>query len=170
VSPILHLWRTLEARPELPKLPGVSLRTYQGPEDIEVWLELRHRAFAREKLGVRKWDHSDFESEFLAKSWWSPERMWFAEVSPGLLAGVPTPVGSVALAARGVGPNAQPVVHWLAVLSGWRRQGIGRILMAALETYCWDTGRHRIGLETHTGWQAAASFYQALGYQPDAVS
>ena len=167
MSSILHLWRTLEIRPELPQIQGISLRTFRGPEDIDLWLELRHRSFAREKLGVRKWDRTDFESEFLAKSWWSPERLWFAETSPKLLAGIPTPVGSVALADRGAGATAQPVVHWLAVLSPWRRKGVGRLLMAALETYCWDHGHRRIGLETHSAWQSAAQFYEALGYRPE---
>lgn len=165
MSSILHLWRTLEVRPELHQPASIHLRTYRGPEDIDIWLELRHRAFAREKLGVRKWEREDFEREFLAKSWWLPDRMWFAE-APDLLVGIPTPIGSVTLADRGTGPTAQPVVHWLTVLPTWRRKGVGRLLMSTLETYCWDHGQRRIGLETHTSWQAASQFYEALGYVP----
>ena len=44
----------LEFRPELPAVHGVTTRSYAGPQDIEAWLEIRHRAFAREKIGVRE--------------------------------------------------------------------------------------------------------------------
>ena len=54
------------------------MRHYQGPEDVAVWLDLRRRAFARQRVGVRDWDASDFEREFLEKSWWRPDAMWFA--------------------------------------------------------------------------------------------
>ena len=61
-------------------LPGIGLRSFQGPSDIPVWLELRHRAFARATPGVLHWTPADFASEFLEKPWWSPERIWFATV------------------------------------------------------------------------------------------
>lgn len=163
---VLHLYRTLSEPPAKPRLSGVALRHFAGPNDVAAWLEIRHRAFAREKVGVRQWTAADFEAEFLSKPWWSPERMWFAEAEmglSGLLA--PSPVGTITLAFRGSGPEAQPVIHWLAVLPPWRRRGVARLLLAALEKACWDAGYREVGLETHAGWTAAASFYEQAGYR-----
>ncbi|MEX2559940.1 MAG: GNAT family N-acetyltransferase [Pirellulales bacterium] len=175
MATVLSLRRTLTERPRLPSVPGVRLRNYAGPADIETWLELRHRAFAREKVGVRRWDPSDFESEFLAKPWWSPERLWFAEaITPRKVAGalrVPSAeaaeaIGTICLAQRGAGEHSRPAVHWLAVLPAWRRRGVGRLLLAALEAACWDAGHRQVFLETHAQWTAALRFYESHGYRP----
>jgi GNAT superfamily N-acetyltransferase len=110
---------------------------------------------------VGDWDEADFRREFLNKPWWSPKRMWFAEGQ-----GSESPiVGTVTLAVRGEGPHAKPVVHWLAVLPGYRRRGIGRLLMATLEAAVWDAGGRQVWLETHSAWAEAARLYAALGYK-----
>jgi GNAT superfamily N-acetyltransferase len=165
---VLHLHKLLQQRPERLETPGVGLRTYHGVSDIALWLDLRSRSFAREKLGVRQWDRADFEREFLTKDWWSPERMWFAcvENSPANSLLPPAAVGTVTLALRGSGPDAKPVVHWLAVLSAWRRRGIGQLLMSALHDAAWEAGYRDVHLETHARWMAGAAFYEALGYRP----
>src|SRR5688500_7739990 len=131
MTTILQLTRSLESRPQ-PVVPqGVRLRNFCGPEDVDLWLELRHRAFARQRIGVASWTASDFQREFLEKPWWQPEHLWLAEAKT-LLAGAWTPIGAVALAFRGSDQQAKPVVHWLAVLPAWRGRGVGRALMAAL--------------------------------------
>jgi len=161
---VLQLVRPMTSRPVAHGVANVRLRTFGQPDDVERWLELRHRAFARQRLGVRTWNAADFAAEFSTKSWWLPERLWFAETSaPG---GAPTTVGTVTLALRGTGAAARPVVHWLAVLPEWRRRGVARMLMAELEAAAWDAGYRAVYLETHAGWTAAADFYHALGYRP----
>lgn len=168
---VLQLSRTLTVRPEIAPIDGLIVRNYRGPEDIEPWLELRHRAFAQQRFGVRQWNAADFEAEFLTKPWWRPERLWLAEAAgqrdPALSTSdvAPRLVGSVAWAMRGDGPLAQPAVHWLAVLPRWRRRGVGRLLMSRLEAACWDAGHRTICLETHIGWSAAVRFYERLGYR-----
>jgi GNAT superfamily N-acetyltransferase len=132
------------------------VRTFGGEADIDRWLELRARAFADQKPAVRAWTRHDFEAEFLAKPWWSHERMWFAETQ--------ATVGSVTLAIRGRPPDELPVVHWLMVLPDWRRRGLGRLLVRTLEAACWRTGYRQVGLETHVHWSEANAFYRALGY------
>jgi GNAT superfamily N-acetyltransferase len=167
MTSVLQMSRDLNFRPVVPTLPQIEIRAYAGEEDMFDWLALRHRAFARQKVGVRQWDTRDFESEFLAKAWWRPERMWFAEhVSEGAGGASETRlvVGTVTLAMRGSGPEARPVVHWLAVLPEWRRRGIGRLLIATLEACAWDEGYRRIWLETHVQWQSAVRLYESLGY------
>jgi GNAT superfamily N-acetyltransferase len=161
---VLQLTRQLTERPLIPAVPGIQVRTFSGVTDIALWLGLRHGAFAREKLGVREWNAADFEREFLAKPWWRPERMWFAELQNRPASS--TLVGTVTLALRGEGDAARPVVHWLAVSPSHRRQGIGRLLTATLEAAAWDAGYRQVWLETHSAWAAAKSLYDALGYQP----
>lgn len=164
MAQVLQLAHELSNRPALPWLAEVQLRTFGQAGDVERWLELRHRAFARQRVGVRTWTAEDFAAEFLTKSWWLPERLWFAETAmPG---GASRAVGTVTLAMRGEGVSARPVVHWLAVLPEWRRRGVARLLMAQLEAAAWDAGYRRLYLETHAGWTAAARFYEEWGYRP----
>ncbi len=80
---VVQLTRRLDARPQPIAVPGIRLRNYEGRADIPLWLELRRRAFARQKLGVGNWEVRDFEREFLEKPWWQPHAMWFAVAEPG---------------------------------------------------------------------------------------
>jgi ribosomal protein S18 acetylase RimI-like enzyme len=161
---VMQLTRELPKRPTLPEVACVRLRHFVGQQDVEVWLELRRRAFARQKLGVRDWDAGDFEREFLHKSWWHTDAMWFAEAQRLPLT-AHAAVGTVTLARRGDGPDAKPVVHWLAVMPGYRRRGVGRLLIATLEAAVWDSGGRQVWLETHSQWAEAAGLYESLGYQ-----
>lgn len=153
---IVHLSRSLSEPPEIAHLPGVTLRTFAGESDIDRWLGLRARAFADQTPAVRPWTRADFAAEFLAKPWWSSDRMWFAEA-----AGT---IGSVTLAMRGRPPDELPVIHWLMVAPESRRRGIGRLLIRMLEAACWQAGYRQVGLETHADWTEANSFYLAIGY------
>ena len=161
---VLQLTRTLDARPEVQLPLGIALRNFTGEDDIARWLDIRHRAFARQRMGVPAWTAEDFHREFQAKSWWRPEHLWLAETLPREHPSAET-VGAVALAFRGSGPAARPVVHWLAVLPQWRRRGVGQALMATLEQRCWDLGYRQIWLETLSAWQAAVEMYRSLGYE-----
>jgi GNAT superfamily N-acetyltransferase len=168
MSRVLQFSKSLADRPQPAPPDWLALRTFQGRDDIPIWLELRRRAFALMKVGVRDWDQEDFRREFLAKPWWKREHLWFAETTPSAGATRPrTAIGTVTLALRGSGPQAQPVVHWLAVHPAWRRRGVGRLLMAALEACVWDAGGRTLALETHEDWRAAIEFYGALGYATD---
>lgn len=160
---VLQLTKTLVERPPACDVMGTQLRPFEGEQDIDIWLGLRDRAFARERVGVGVWTHDDFHREFLDKWWWQPERLWFAELL-GDGATVPRVVGTVTLADRGSEAEPRPVVHWLAVLPQYRRCGMARALMAALETHCWDRGWKHVALETHRKWQRAIAFYEELGY------
>jgi GNAT superfamily N-acetyltransferase len=162
MTTILHLSRSLQCRPSLSELPGVRLRRYAGLDDVDIWLELRRQSFESEPVGVRSWTRPDFQAEFLDASWWSPDRLWFAEAESETNGHVVAqPVGSIALAQRGT----LSVIHWLCVLPEFRRRGVGRLLMSALETRCWESGAREVGLETHAQWNAAVKFYTALGYK-----
>jgi GNAT superfamily N-acetyltransferase len=164
MASVIQLTRRLSQRPAAAPIEGVRLRHFEGPRDIEVWLELRRRAFARQKVGVGDWSAADFAREFLDKSWWRPEAMWFAEADRTLLPA--RVVGTVTLARRGPPPGDVPVVHWLAVLGGYRRRGLGRLLVTTLEAAVWDAGERQVWLETHAAWSEALALYRALGYGP----
>jgi GNAT superfamily N-acetyltransferase len=160
MTSVVHRKHLLDHRPEILPVSGVSLRTFANDQDIHAWLSLRERAFAREKLGVRRWDVGDFHAEFLDRPWWRPDWMWFAQEALA-----DAPVGTVALALRQSAEGTLPVVHWLCVLPAWRRRGIGRLLMTTLEQAAWDEGYRQVALETHESWRAAAACYDALGYE-----
>jgi GNAT superfamily N-acetyltransferase len=164
MSIVVQMTRTMSTRAVVPAVEGIRLRNYRGPEDIVDWLDLRRRAFARQRVGVGDWDECDFRREFLEKPWWKSERMWFAELADSASAASAI-VGTVTLAQRGTGASAKPVVHWLAVLGGYRRRGIGRLLMATLEAAVWDSGGRQVWLETHNAWREAARLYESLGYK-----
>ncbi|MGE0607170.1 MAG: GNAT family N-acetyltransferase [Pirellulales bacterium] len=166
MSNVLQLVRSLEVRPSAAARSDVTVRNFAGSADIRPWLELRSKAFARQPVGVRAWDMADFAAEFMQKAWWNPDRMWIAEAAqPGTLLGLEF-VGTVTCAMRGTGATARPAVHWLAVHPRWRKQGIGRMLLATLETACWDAGHRTICLETHADWAAAGRLYKTAGYVP----
>jgi len=163
MASVLQLTRPLAQRPPRLEITGVQLRNYAGPADIPVWLSIRDGAFARQKVGVRQWNENDFQAEFLDKRWWNPRSIWFAEIAEPP---VPRAVGTIALTWRGTAADAKPAIHWLAVLRSHRRRGIGRLLLNALETECWDQGYRQVWLETHVDWSEAGEFYTALGYLP----
>ncbi len=161
---VQQLTKKLSARPTLPQIADVHLRHYAGRHDIPAWLELRRRAFSRQKVSLSDWDTADFEREFLEKPWWQPQAMWLAEMQRLMM---PREiVGTVTLARRGGATDDKPVVHWLAVLPRFRRLGIGHLLMASLEAAVWDGGERQIWLETHEAWVEAARLYRSLGYEP----
>ncbi|HEY2827262.1 MAG TPA: GNAT family N-acetyltransferase [Pirellulales bacterium] len=171
MASVLQLCRRLEARPVIHSIADIVVHSYQSDADIPAWLELRHQAFARQRIGVRQWSESDFHAEFTSRWWWQPQRMWLAESlssdQPIKLAAQHQLVATVTLAKRGEpsdAEHARPVVHWLVVHPRWRRRGIGRLLMAHLEAAAWDAGHRELWLETHTAWEAAVKFYQSLGY------
>ncbi|HEX3871773.1 MAG TPA: GNAT family N-acetyltransferase [Pirellulales bacterium] len=164
MASILQLRHLLIEEPQILPVPGVELRTFAGPEDVEIWLDLRHRSFAGQRVGIGQWTEADFEREFLTKPWWKPEQLWFAEV-PDVIDASRRAIGTVTLAQRGSGDMARPAVHWLAVLPRWRRRGVARLLMSAVHREAWMAGGREVVLETHSGWTAAAGFYESMGYR-----
>src|SRR5438034_716105 len=75
---LLHFRRQMGAPPVAPEVQGVSVRSFDAPNDIGAWLELRNRAMADQTPAVRPWSHADFETEMLSKPWWRPDRTWLA--------------------------------------------------------------------------------------------
>ncbi|MDZ4817716.1 MAG: GNAT family N-acetyltransferase [Planctomycetota bacterium] len=162
--PVIQRRKFLAVPPAASTGTACSLRHFSGPADVGLWLDLRQRAFARQRVGVGQWTEADFQREFLDKPWWQPERLWFAHPPRTGSGSESQAIGTVALALRGEGPSAKAVVHWLCVLPAWRGRGVGRLLMHAVESAAWDAGYREIWLETHVAWQEAASFYDRLGY------
>jgi GNAT superfamily N-acetyltransferase len=172
MATVLQLCRQLHSKPQAQSLPGTVVRHYAGDADMAAWLDLRHQAFARKRIGVRQWSADDFHAEFTSRWWWKPESMWLAVSTD---ANVLTPlasssqqiIGAITLAMRGEADQsaqARPVVHWLVVHPRWRRRGIGRLLLSQLESAAWDAGHRELWLETHVAWEAAVKFYQSQGY------
>ncbi|MES1213729.1 MAG: GNAT family N-acetyltransferase [Singulisphaera sp.] len=163
MAEVMHFLKRLQTRPTVGAAAAFSLRSFAGPTDIPLWLELRNRAFARAKPGILAWNESDMARELFDRPWWSPDRVWFALAhEPG--SDQPVALGTVALAARATAEGEAGAVHWLAVLPAWRRRGVARLLMQALEERAWNLGYREIYLETHAGWTGAQRLYEALQY------
>jgi ribosomal protein S18 acetylase RimI-like enzyme len=60
-------------------------------------------------------------------------------------------------------------VYYLAVAPGRRRSGLGRVLMAAAETWLRARGAPKIQLMVRTDNEAALGFYEALGLERQQV-
>ncbi len=169
VHSVLQLTRKLAEKPVIWAIPGIRVRHFVEWADVTPWLDLRNRAFAKQRLGVRQWTAGDFAAEFTTRWWWQPEHCWLAEAcgkgsDPLADERKPPIIGSVTLAMRGDRDSSGPAVHWLMVLPDYRRSGIARLLMAHLEAAAWELGHREVVLETHAAWGAAAKFYAALGY------
>ena len=156
--PILRFAKLLHARPE-PSPASASIRCFAGAGDVSAWLALCDTAFAGLTASGRRRTADDFEREFTAKPWWSPERMWFAEDEVGNV------VGSATLGRSGLPPDDVPCVLWLMVDPRYRRRGIGRALLTTLEQAAWDSGERRLTLETHAAWRDAVRLYERCGYE-----
>ncbi len=61
-------------------------------------------------------------------------------------------------------------IHRLAVLPNYRRQGLGRTLMQAVEDMTREANLHEVRLEMRAGQPENYHFYLKLGYEPGAVS
>jgi GNAT superfamily N-acetyltransferase len=161
MASILHFRKRLDGPPVALAVSEIEVRQLIVPADVPAWLELRERAVAGLVPAPRPWLHADYEAEMFDKPWFHAEWNWLAvaKESPS------QPVGAVTLAIR-EGTERVPVVHWLLVDPAWRRRGVGRLLMTHLERAAWDAGSREVQLETHTGWAAAVTFYQSMGYAP----
>ena len=132
---ILHFRKQFAAPPVAIEVPGIQVRTFVAPDDIEPWLALRSRATADLSPSVRPWSTGDFRHEMLDKSWWRSDHAWLAiagglcvagdrvqsqasgERSSPAIAQVDAQhiVGAVTLALREGTETTVPVVHWLLV-------------------------------------------------------
>ena len=162
MATVLQLVRPLEEPPIVSPRSDWRLRHYESAGDVDLWLALRAASFADSSRPVRPWTRADFAREISGKPWWRPEAVWFVERIDRV---PPLPIGTAVLARRGPAGAGVPVIHWLAVLPDYRRQGVGRLLVAQLESLAWQSGEREIALETHASWTAAVAFYRALGYR-----
>jgi GNAT superfamily N-acetyltransferase len=64
----------------------------------------------------------------------------------------------------------EAVVQALVVDQSCRGNGVGKIMMQAVETWAVEKGFASVALMSHVSRQAAHAFYGALGYRQEAVS
>jgi GNAT superfamily N-acetyltransferase len=178
---ILHFRKQFDAPPVVVEVPGIRVRTFVVPGDVESWLALRTRATAELAPPVRPWSADDFRREMKSKSWWRADHCWLGVAGELRVAGtaqhpgersssaiepkdLQAIIGAVTLAFREGAGEVIPVVHWLLVDPRWRQRGVARVLMSQLELAAWSAGYREVQLETHANWHAAVEFYQSIGY------
>lgn len=160
MASVIAMRKQLRNAPERVVLARIELRNFIDARDIPNWLELRARSLPH-SVGGRPWTVQDFAREFLDQPWWNASRMWFAQSRRASRRAM----GTVTLGEHGVQGSSLPSIHWLLVDPDCRRQGIGRLLVTAVEETCWQMGRTTLTLETLTSWTGAVKFYEALGYE-----
>jgi GNAT superfamily N-acetyltransferase len=57
------------------------------------------------------------------------------------------------------------IIEDVIVKAGFRKQGIGRYLLEAVETMAWNLGLNRLQLLTDSGNSSAISFYKHMGWR-----
>src|SRR5262245_31118114 len=132
MSPVLHFRKHLSGPLDAAEVSGICLRNFGEAGDVAAWVALRDRAMAGESPRVRTWSEAVFVSEMQSKSWWRNDRTWVAIAGDLRSPDAEQIVGSVTLALRQGASATVPVVHWLLVDPGWRRRGVGRLLMSHL--------------------------------------
>lgn len=171
MSKILRLFKRLAAPPTPPTVPSATIRTYADLHDADVWLRLHRAALARLTVAGPAWTRAEFAREFTSKSWWSPERMWFAVLEvPGAADAERSallPAGTITLGRSGRPPHDLATVQWLMVAPEARRRGLGAALLARAERRAWEEGERLLTLETHTDWTDAVRLYRRSGYGPE---
>ena len=157
---VQQLCHILTELPQVCSVAGIAVRHFQDSADITLWIDLMRDAFASADPPMRTWSKADFEKQIMGQASWSPHNLFLACDSEHRL------VGSVALHFRHRDEKSIPALHWLAVRPAWRRRGVARLLVAHLESACWQKGLREVHLETHSGWREAAYFYASIGYRP----
>src|SRR5262245_35079559 len=128
MASVLHFRRDLATLPPVLRVPDISVRNFNSPNDVERWLALRDQAMADQIPCVRTWSDADFRTEMKSKPWWRTDHTWLA-----IAGDTQQLAGSVTLALRQSTSQTVPVIHWLLVDPAWRRHGIARLLISHLE-------------------------------------
>ena len=136
--------------------PGVTIRTYLRPGDVDEVTRL-HGALYSAEYG---WDHT-FEayvagplSDFVRRNN-DRERLWIVE-KEGKVS------GSIAIVEAS---NDEAQLRWFLVHPDLRGLGIGGFLMDEAIRFCIDKGYSKIFLRTEESLKAAARIYESAGFE-----
>ena len=153
-SPVLQLQKSLQISADVTEKTDShwNIRSFRGPQDIDVWLEVQNSAFRAQR--PIPWTASHFRRELADRPWWSAQRLWFAESATGRV------VGSLALELDAEHGR----MHWLAVLSSAQRRGVARCLLQTAERHCRQHGAFVLKAETAAD-SIAEQFYRRHGFK-----
>lgn len=104
------------------------------------------------------------------EQYFSPETpLWFVAQSQLGMSAPPAACLWLGNAVDQVTGDRHTHLFLLYVNPAHRRQGIGSALMQTAETWAQDRGDHQVGLQVFQANPTALKFYQALGYQTQAL-
>ncbi len=153
------IWLGREPPPAPDPPPGVHLRPFRSPKDMEAWIALDARAFAGH-WGSGSLTREDIVA-LLQRPDFDPEGLWFAEIDGKL-------VGQAIARYNTRGPKVRGIplgrIDDVAVLPAYRGRGIGRALVLAAMGYLWRRGCRIIELTVDAENVHARRLYEALGF------
>lgn len=154
----LQMEKTLSRKPNPPMLHDpMSLRTFCEFPQVDDWLMLRRDSFAGQIQAARDWRALDFHREFTNKIHWDPDNLGFLFHEVKI-------VGSIYLELDSPQNVGQATLNWLMVMPEFRRQGLGRILIAWAEHKAWEQGSDLLCLTTLPTWKSAIRCYRSCGF------
>ena len=159
---------------------GEAWRTYHNMEHIGACLtyfdRCRDVANHPDAIEMAIWFHDciyevgNTNNEALSRDWFlevlaNPNKMLFVAEAGGRVAGQILVIDSVSMDDPIYRPRRYLEVDELAVLTPYRRQGVGQRLMRAAEQFAAERGITTIELNVWEGNLQALSFYERLGYR-----
>jgi len=142
--------------------PDLRIQAYRDAADRDGWLRLMNDAFPR-RTGTRPWSDGDFRRELTGRPWWQPDCLWLAREPGG-----PPPLATVAVEVAADRAWAQ--LHWLAVATACRRQGVGGWLIRHVEAWAYQSGVRELRAETLRVDPVANPFYRRQGFRADSTA
>lgn len=138
------------------------------PDEFSAFLERNIREYAAEKVKAGNWLASEAEAKsrsehetLLPGGLSTPDNhLYSIRQGPGA-----PQAGTVWLAVERNGSRADGFVYDLFVFEGFRRRGVARGAMLALENRARELGLQRLGLHVFAHNRAARALYDSLGFE-----
>ncbi|MAF10243.1 hypothetical protein CMK11_07315 [Candidatus Poribacteria bacterium] len=149
----IRMSRGLHDLPPIRVPDGFAIRTYR-PGDAEGCIRILNAAFPHGP----EWTGDEFEREYLAAPHFTPGSLFLA-VRDGVL------VGTATAACGHHDGRDRARLHWVAVMPGYARRGLGRALSLRALHHMRTLGYEEATLGTMEWLPGAAELYRSLGFR-----
>jgi len=154
--PVRMIRQDLDNLPRFPLPEGFSIRTWQGEDDIGVWVDIQNRADRLQPEDHTHFFHSAFGEDIPGLA----DRLFF------LCDGKGEPIGTTTAWYGGSGHEGWGRIHWVAVAPEYQGRGLSKPLLAAAMTRLAES-HTRAWLDTQTARPVAIRLYLNFGFVPE---